>query len=42
MNNLKSRLAARREVIDGELNRLLTPTDSPAATVEKAMHYAVM
>ncbi|MBD3866533.1 MAG: polyprenyl synthetase family protein [Acidobacteria bacterium] len=42
MNNLKSRLAPRRELIDRELDRLLTPSASPAATVEKAMHYAVM
>ena len=42
MSDLGEKLAIRREEIDRELDRLLSPSDSPAATVEKAMHYAVM
>ncbi len=42
MIDLNNRLAERREIIDRELDRLLSPSDSPAATVEQAMHYAVM
>ena len=42
MTDLESRMATRRDTIDRTLERLLAPTDSPAATVEKAMHYAVM
>lgn len=42
MIDLRNRVAERREIIDRELDRLLSPSDSPAATVERAMHYAVM
>jgi geranylgeranyl diphosphate synthase type II len=41
MNELKTYLAERRKTIDRELDRWLTPTGSPAGTVEQAMHYAV-
>ena len=42
MKELKSRLAERREIIDRELDRRLQPSGTPASTLERAMHYAVM
>ena len=42
MSDLQRRLADRRATIDRELERRLAPGDSPAATVNQAMHYAVM
>ncbi|ANM28771.1 hypothetical protein ABI59_02820 [Acidobacteria bacterium Mor1] len=38
---LETYLAERRERIDGALERLLPPDDGPAATVSRAMRYAV-